>query len=175
MREQLQIMPTYTLMVCRSLAGKTVGCDHFIVRWIYTMIVRPIITYEESAMTSLHMHNRSNANKSHIIITSNTGACTTVSSQDRTRFGKSIKMDVQFNRSFTIRRHWEDLLTDILTENWKRLDRCEHNLLHRAKLHCVAYKLFQNNWGRARVGNSKQYLLLDNIHAFFRQTFFLFE
>ena len=36
---------TRAIMVCRSLAGKTWGCKPFIVRWMYIMMVRPIITY----------------------------------------------------------------------------------------------------------------------------------
>lgn len=36
---------TRALMVCRSLAGKTWGCNPSILRWMYTMMVRPIITY----------------------------------------------------------------------------------------------------------------------------------
>lgn len=36
---------TRALMVCRSLAGKTWGCKPKTLRWMYTMMVRPIITY----------------------------------------------------------------------------------------------------------------------------------
>ena len=34
-----------SLMVCRNLAGKTWGCNPSILRWMYTMLVRPMITY----------------------------------------------------------------------------------------------------------------------------------
>jgi len=36
---------TSALMVCRSLAGKTWGCNPSILRWMYTSMIRPIITY----------------------------------------------------------------------------------------------------------------------------------
>jgi len=32
-------------MVCRNIAEKTWGCNPSILRWMYTMIVRPMITY----------------------------------------------------------------------------------------------------------------------------------
>lgn len=32
-------------MICRRLAGKSWGCNPYILRWMYTMMVRPIITY----------------------------------------------------------------------------------------------------------------------------------
>jgi len=32
-------------MVCRNIAGKTWGCNPSILRWMYAMIVRPMITY----------------------------------------------------------------------------------------------------------------------------------
>ena len=34
-----------TLMMCRNIAGKNWGCTPKILRWMYTMMVRPIITY----------------------------------------------------------------------------------------------------------------------------------
>uniref|UniRef100_A0A170VB71 Reverse transcriptase n=1 Tax=Triatoma infestans TaxID=30076 RepID=A0A170VB71_TRIIF len=33
------------LMVCRRVAGKSWGCPPRILIWMYTMLVRPIITY----------------------------------------------------------------------------------------------------------------------------------
>ncbi len=36
---------TKALMVCRRLAGRSWGCKPSIIRWLYTMIVRPIVTY----------------------------------------------------------------------------------------------------------------------------------
>ncbi|XP_049315637.1 uncharacterized protein LOC125779115 [Bactrocera dorsalis] len=36
---------TRALMICRRLAGRSWGCKPSIIRWLYTMIVRPIVTY----------------------------------------------------------------------------------------------------------------------------------
>lgn len=36
---------TRALMICRNLAGKSWGCKPDILTWMYTMIVRPSITY----------------------------------------------------------------------------------------------------------------------------------
>lgn len=36
---------TRALMICRRLAGKSWGCNPHIIRWMYTMMVRPIVTY----------------------------------------------------------------------------------------------------------------------------------
>ncbi|XP_036319943.1 uncharacterized protein LOC118734325 [Rhagoletis pomonella] len=36
---------TRAMMVCKSLAGKSWGCTPRILRWMYTMIVKPIVTY----------------------------------------------------------------------------------------------------------------------------------
>ncbi len=43
---------TKALMVCNRLAGKSWGCNPRIIRWLYTMIVRPIITYGAVAWVS---------------------------------------------------------------------------------------------------------------------------
>ncbi len=43
---------TKALMVCRRLAGRSWGCKPSIIRWLYTMIVRPIVTYGAVAWAS---------------------------------------------------------------------------------------------------------------------------
>nr|AMS38365.1 hypothetical protein [Bactrocera tryoni] len=47
------VKATKALMVCNRLAGKSWGCKPRIVRWLYTMIVRPIITYGAVAWASI--------------------------------------------------------------------------------------------------------------------------
>ncbi|XP_050339722.1 uncharacterized protein LOC126766064 [Bactrocera neohumeralis] len=39
------VKATKALMVCNRLAGRSWGCKPRIIRWLYTMIVRPIVTY----------------------------------------------------------------------------------------------------------------------------------
>ncbi|XP_069966728.1 uncharacterized protein [Bactrocera oleae] len=43
--DQTLTKATKALMVCNRLAGKSWGCSPRTIRWMYTMIVRPIITY----------------------------------------------------------------------------------------------------------------------------------
>lgn len=50
--EEVTKKATTALMTCRSYAGKSWGCNPRILRWMYTMMVRPVITYGSVAWAS---------------------------------------------------------------------------------------------------------------------------